>query len=250
MLRNLQALEIAEGALMADIAVAFQFLAAFLPIGSSLFSILNFTVFTILVLRRGVYVAVMSMCVAIFLLCIMIGPHTLFTMTAEGLGGIFLGFTMKQRFHHIPVVFIGAVAGSLYIYVFTLGVAWLTGVPFQVYINGIHRAYEAALPVFALVAQRLGFGSLWQRSMYPQIVAGSVWLFLYWWVAFYCLLFVVFVPIVSTVYAVANSFVRMLGYDVRPLVEGRLGHWLHRMRRRLRKLRLKRKMERKRWNKA
>ena len=73
MLRNLHTIEIAEGALLADIAVVFRFIALVLPAGSAFFSIFNFIIFAVLVLRRGMYVASMGMCVAVFLAGIVMG---------------------------------------------------------------------------------------------------------------------------------------------------------------------------------
>ena len=55
MFRNLKAIEIAEGALLADVAVILQLLITYLPLpaGHTVFRILIFVVYTILVLRRG-----------------------------------------------------------------------------------------------------------------------------------------------------------------------------------------------------
>ena len=52
MFRRLTAIEIAEGALIADIAVVFQLLVHYLPIGGMYFTLLVPVVFTILLLRR------------------------------------------------------------------------------------------------------------------------------------------------------------------------------------------------------
>ena len=128
MFRNLTAIEIAEGALLADIAVVFHFLAVFMPIGSNFFSQLNLTVFAILVLRRGTYVGLMGMCVALFLLCVMVGPQSIFSILADGCGGIFLGYTMKRRYHPLLLLVLGIILGSLFTYCFILGVSWLSGV--------------------------------------------------------------------------------------------------------------------------
>lgn len=247
MFRNLQAIEIAEGALLADIAVAFQFLVAFLPVGSGFFSIMNCMVFTILVLRRGVYVELLGMCVAFFLVCILIGPHGCISLVTQGLGGAFLGFTLKHRFHPIPIILFGALAASVYVFVLTIGVAWLTGVPFDVYIHSLHRAYITVMPVVALSAQRVGLGTVWQQTLYPQITALSQWAFTYWVLTFYCALLIFFIPVILVLYTFINSFARLLGYEVRPLLEGKVGHWVHRRRRWLVKLIMKRKVARQRW---
>jgi len=65
--RKLSAIEIAEGALLADIAVIFQLLSLYLPIGKSFLRILIPIVITIIVLRRRLYVGMMGLRVALFL---------------------------------------------------------------------------------------------------------------------------------------------------------------------------------------
>ncbi|GHO84814.1 DUF2232 domain-containing protein [Dictyobacter formicarum] len=250
MFRNLRAIEIAEGALLADIAVAFQFMVAFLPVGAGFFVFLNFVVFTVLVLRRGLYVAVMGIMVAICLLCILIGPHGATSLVTEGLAGLFLGLTMKYRLPHLLIVLLGALCGSLYLFVLIIGVAWLTGVPFDTYVRSMHRAYQTILPIMALVAQRLWLGAFWQQHLYPLVVAVAQWGFAHWMITFYVVLFCFFIPALLIIYAVANSFVRLLGYDIRPLLEGKVGRWVHRSRRRVITFILKRKARGRRWSKA
>src|SRR4051794_29008356 len=72
--RNLRAIEIAEGALLADIGVIFQILIKFLPVGGILLHFLVPVIFTVIVLRRGFYVGCMSLCVALCVVCIALGP--------------------------------------------------------------------------------------------------------------------------------------------------------------------------------
>ncbi|GCE21067.1 hypothetical protein [Dictyobacter kobayashii] len=250
MFRNLRAIEIAEGALLADIAVAFQFLVIILPVGGGFFTMLNIIVFTVLVLRQGLYVGALSIATAIFLLCILVGPHGAASLFTDGLAGGFLGLAMKYRLPHLLIVLLGALAASIYLFGLTIGVAWLTGVPFATYIRGIHRAYNLVLPIVALVAQRLGLGAFWQHNLYPLVTSLSQWIFTYWLVTFYVLLLLVCIPAILVLYAADNSFVRMLGYNVRPLLEGKVGHWVHRARHRVVTLILKRKARVRRWNKA
>lgn len=250
MFRNLHAIEIAEGALLADIAVAFQFLVVILPVGAGFFVFLNMVVFAILVLRRGLYVALMGMVTAICLLCILIGPHGATSLVTEGLAGLFLGLTMKYRLPHLLIILLGALCGSAYLFVLVIGVAWLTGVPFETYIRGMHRAYDMVLPIMALIAQRLWLGEFWQQHIYPLVAALAQWGFAHWMIMFYTLLFLFFTPALLIIYVVANSFVRLLGYEVRPLLEGRAGRQVHRVRRRVVTLILKRKARERRCSKA
>jgi hypothetical protein len=223
MFRNLTAIEIAEGALLADIAVVFHFLSVFMPIGSSFFSILNFTVFAILVLRRGTYVGLMGMCVALFLLCVLVGPQSLFMMVAEGGGGIFLGYTMKHRFHPLLLLVLGIISGSLFTYIAILGFSWLSGVGLGVYLRSAQRGYQAVLASVGLLARQMGYSSIWQHQIYPQVNADVSWGFQHWTIALLGLLLILFCPVVTAIYGVVNGLVMLLGYDVQPFVGRRLG---------------------------
>jgi hypothetical protein len=250
MFRNLQAIEIAEGALLADVAVIFQFVAAFLPIGSGFFHMLTVVTFTILVLRRGLYVGLMGVCVAIFIISIVIGPHYLASMLTEGLAGVFLGITMRLRFHHLLLLALGVLSGSLFLYGVTFFFTLLSGLSFNDIIRSLHQGYDSALPVLGLVATRLGLGQLWRTQIYPEVTAFSTSLFTYWWLTLYALYCLFLSPLITLVYLVTNSFVRLLGYDVRPFPGGHLGRFLHRMSRRLLKLSMKWGVVRKSWSKA
>ncbi len=89
MFRKLSAIEIAEGALLADIAIVFQLLTLYLPVGGDFFRVLIFIVYAVLVLRRGLYVGVMGMLVALFISAIVIGPQLVVFMLLEATGGLF-----------------------------------------------------------------------------------------------------------------------------------------------------------------
>ncbi len=250
MFRNLQAIEIAEGALLADVAVIFQFVAAFLPIGSGFFHTLTVVTFTVLVLRRGLYVGLMGMCVAIFIISIVIGPHYLTSMLTEGLAGIFLGITMKLRFHHLPLLVLAVLSGSLFLYALVFFFTLLSGLSFNDIVRSIHQGYDAAMPVLGLVMTRLGLGQVWRTQLYPQITAFSIYIFTYWWLTLYVLFCLALSPAITLVYMVTNSFVRLLGYDVRPFPGGHLGKFLHRISRRFVKFSMKSGLVRKSWIKA
>lgn len=223
MFRNLTAIEIAEGALLADIAVVSHFLSVFMPIGSNFFSLLNFTIFAILVLRRGTYVGLMGMCVAIFLLCVLVGPQSMFTMLAEAGGGIFLGSMMKYRVHPLLVLVLGIIGGTLFTYVFVLVFSWLSGLGMAVYLHDAQHLYQLAAASAGQVAQRMGFGSTW-KQFYPQANTLILWCFAHWELAILGFLLLLYCPIVAATYAVVNVLVILLGYEVRPFIGRRLVH--------------------------
>jgi Predicted membrane protein (DUF2232) len=250
MLRNLNAIEIAEGALLADIAVVFRFIALVLPAGSVFFSVFNFIVFAILVLRRGMYVASMGMCVAIFLASIVMGPQALVFLLLEGFGGIFLGVAMKHRWRHGLLLLLGIVAGALTLYILVMLLALVTGVSITDSFYSVQQMLNALLSLLGQIASRFGLGPVWQYQIYP-VVAGFVnWGFTSWAYTLYPALCVVLSPIVTVIYMVTNVFVRLLGHDVQPFPSDKFRRWSHRQWRRWLKFRGQRRMVKKGWSKA
>ena len=221
MLRRLSAIEIAEGALLADICVIFQLLVTYLPIGGDFFRVLIFVVFAILVLRRGLYVGIMAMCVAVFITGIITGPLLLITMLLECIGGLFLGLTMKYRMRAFSLLLLGVTGGALTFYSVTLGSFVLLGVPFTTLIQSLHRAYSLAIAIVQAVAVSVGLQGWWLHTVYPPVASLAAFGFTYWWALFYVALWCLFCPFVTVLYATTNIMVRLLGYDVRPFPEGK-----------------------------
>ena len=231
MLRRLSAIEIAEGALLADICVIFQLLVTYLPVGGDFFRVLIFVVFAILVLRRGLYVGVIGMFVAVFITGIITGPLLIVPMLLECIGGLFLGFTMRHRMRTISLLLIGITGGALTVYLLTLGSYWLVGLPFTTLIRGLHLTYNIAISIIQSIAASFGLEGWWQHTLYPPIAAVAAFGFTYWWALFYAALWCVLCPFVTVIYVTTNTMVRLLGYDVRPLPGGR------RAQRRIRRMR-------------
>lgn len=250
MLRNLNAIEIAEGALLADIAVVFRFIALVLPAGSVFFSVFNFTVFALLVLRRGTYVASMGMGVAVFLAGIMMGPQSLVFLLLEGCGGIFLGVTMKHHWRHGPLLLLGIFAGALALYALVMLLTLLTGLSIHELLRSIQQMLNVLISLLGHIASRLGLGPLWRYQIYPFVTGFVTWGFTNWVYTLYPALCIVLCPIVTAIYMVTNSFVRLLGHDVRPFPSDKFRRWSHRVRRRWLKFRVQRRMVKKGWSKT
>ena len=194
MLRKLSAIEIAEGALLADIAVVFQLLFIYLPVGGAFFSLLIPPLFTILVLRRGFYAAIMGVCVAIFIVGVITGFHSVLLTLLECGSGIFLGVTMKLRLHYIPLILIGTTGSAFFLSGTTLLTILLLGQPFlDALLQGIRDGYVGAFSVLGFITPQLGLGN---------------WIFA-------C-------PVVIIVYYTTTFLVRLLGYDIRPFPDGRI----------------------------
>src|SRR5882724_6667368 len=117
MLRTLKPVEIAEGALLADIAVIYQLLVNYIPFVGDVFRFPIFIVFAILVLRRDLYVGIMSSCVALFIAGMLMGPSLLPIFAVEIMGGLYLGVTMHYRLPHALLILLGATCGALAFYV-------------------------------------------------------------------------------------------------------------------------------------
>ncbi|GCE12993.1 DUF2232 domain-containing protein [Tengunoibacter tsumagoiensis] len=225
-MRRLQAIEIAEGALLADIAVVFHLIAVFLPVGSSFFQLLCFVAFAVLVLRRGLYVGMMGLVVGMFIVAVVIGPHSLFPMLLEGAGGLYLGLTMKRRFSHVAIIVLGALGGALFLYCWLFLLTLFFHLSLQSFFDSIHQAEEALFPVLASSYERMGQGEMWRQTIHPQLVAASNWLITYWWLSLYLALLTILLPVVVCVYVATNTLVRWLGYEVRPFPNDRFIHRL------------------------
>lgn len=226
MFRRLSAIEIAEGALLADLALIFQLTATYLPIGGDIFRGFIFVVFAILVLRRGLYVGIMGMCISFFLVSVTIGPNRVVLMSLEAMGGLFLGYTMRLRLRHISLILIGVTCGALALFIVLIAGFFLAGLHVNTIIKPFHNFYHAALPIINTIAARLHLSAFWRNQLYP-LVNNLVNFFLtYWLLMIYVALWFVLIPVVIITYLATNFLVRMLGYDVRPFPGGLLNRIL------------------------
>ena len=226
MFRRLTAIEIAEGALLADIGVIFQLLALYLPIGKSIFQVLSPIVFTIIVLRRGFYVGMMSLCVAVFTIGILSGPAAWPLMLLECGAGLFLGLVMQHRMGHFWVVILGTTAGALAFYILLIVSDFLTGIPLTDLVKSLQTTFARLIAVVGALAGSIGLGHWWQLHLLPIVNAVALVAFKYWVIGFYVLSWLFVFPVVIVVYYVTNLFTRLLGYKVRPfagnIFEGRI----------------------------
>lgn len=226
--RRLSAIEIAEGALLADIGVVFQLLIKYLPIGGDLLRLLVPVVFALLVLRRGLYVGCMSLCVSLFIVSIVLGPTGAPLLLLEAGAGLFLGLTMRHRLRHSSTVFLGVLCGAFALWVVILGVSFLTGGPASL-VRGLRLAYNSLVPLLAFLFQIVGLGQIWHHTLFPLLNQFIQWGFQNWLFLFYLVLCALCAPIVIITYGITNFFLRLLGYQVRPFPGYRLeslGCWL------------------------
>jgi hypothetical protein len=236
MLRNLKAIEIAEGALLADIAVVFHLLATYLPVGGGFFTSLIFVVFCVLVLRRGLYVGIMALCVSLFITTVLMGLGGTPIMFLEVVGGLFLGVTMRMRIRHTPLLLIGITCGSLSLYGLIFLVDWVTGIPFSSLVQGLRVSFQGVTGLAGALSARIGLESWWLYQAHPVVAALFALLLAYWWVALYMSLWLALAPIICAIYLEVNALVRLLGYDVRPFPGNRVSKFLRRVRHRMSRL--------------
>jgi hypothetical protein len=237
MLRTLKPVEIAEGALLADIAVVYQLLVNYVPFVGDFFRFPIFIVLAILVLRRGLYVGIMSGCVALFLAGILMGPSLLPAFAVELLGGLYLGVVMRLRVRSTVVILVGATCGSLLLYLVLGTISWLAGVPASNYIQSLHNLFVALGHFFDLLTLRMGgflyvdWHGLWQHHILLWLKSPVDLAFTYWQLSIYLLLWAFSLAATFLVYMACNLFVRMLGYEVRPFPSERTLRMIQRRRR-------------------
>ncbi len=223
--RSLRAIEIAEGALLADIGVVFQLLIKFLPVGAAALYMLVPVIFAVIVLRRGLYVGCMSLCVALFVVCIVMGPGgaPFFLLTAGA--GIFLGVNMRLRLHPLFTFLTGVIGGGAALWAVLLFYVFVGGGAL-VLLRGLHQSYAALSNIAYQVASFFHLGGFWLQYVYPQLDRFVQWGFAHWPFFYYLISCLVSVPLVLAVYFVVNFFLRVLGYQVRPFPGYLLEGWL------------------------
>lgn len=233
MLRKLSAIEIAEGALLADIAIIFHLIATYLPVGSAIFELLIPTVFTVLVLRRGFYTSMMAVAVAMFVVCMLTGLGAAVFLVLECGAGVFLGVTMKYRMPHFPLILLGVTSASFLVYGGTWLLALLIGTGIEYFVLQFHQVYDFVIRFINFAAPQLGLNDVWRHNLYPFIAHLASIGFTYWWAFLFVLYWIALWPVVILVYYITNVLVRLLGYKVHPFPGGKLERFLHWLARRI-----------------
>lgn len=226
-MRKLTALEMAEGALLATIAVVLHLLGFFLPVVGPVFSLLVPPVFAILVLRRGLYTSLVALCVAIFIVGLFTGLNAVLLTFFEVGAGVFLGVAMRYRLHYLPVLFVGVTGSAAAFFGATMLSILFIGKSFlNTLLQGLRVSFKAAFAVMNFIAPQIGLGGWWQHSAYPALRHITDLALIYWpWLIFLSDWFIL-LPAVIAVYYLTTFLVRLLGYQVPPFPDGLLNRLL------------------------
>lgn len=225
-LRRLRAIEMAEGALLADIAVVFQLIVHYVPFVGIIFTLLVPPLFAILVLRRGFYAAIMGMFVALFTLGLVAGWGHIQLLLLEIGAGIFLGVTMKYRLHYIPLILLGATGSAIGLTGLTVGSILILGPSFlTVMLNGFRQSYNTAFRILDFLTPQLGLSNAW-HSNEPLLKHLAALSLRDWLAVIFFSDWLILIPVVSIVYYITAFLVRLLGYNVRPFPDGILNRML------------------------
>jgi len=220
------AIEIAEGALFADIAVLAQIFAIYLPIFDLVARLVIAVVFAVLVLRRSFAIGLISTAVACFIITVLSGLTFIAPLLLTCGAGLFLGFTMKRRLAHLPLILLGMTSGMLTLWAMLVLFTLLAGLPLSVFARQLELSYKSGVAVADWLTIRIGLGAWWHQTAMPILAPLAQVGLTYWWAFFPLALWLFLGPVVVLMYSSTNLAVRLLGYDVRPFPGARLEHVL------------------------
>ncbi len=236
--RPLTAIEIAEGALLADFAVLAQLAAMYLPLIDTFARLIIAIVFAVLVLRRGLRVGMLSVAVAGFIITALSGLTFMIPLTLTCGAGLFLGFTMRQRLPHSLLILLGMTGGAAAVLALLVILTLAAGLPLSSFARQLNITYQSGLALAAWLAQLVGQGAWWQQRAQPALEPVARWMLARWWLLFPFALWLGLAPIVVLTYSTTNLAVRLLGYEVRPFPGARAERtiaWVARLPLRLRR---------------
>ena len=222
MSRQFSAIEIAEGALLADIAVLAQLFSMYLPIFDLVARLVIAVVFAVLVLRRSFAVGLVSTAVACFMIAALSGLMFVASLLLSCGAGLYLGAAMKRRLPHFGLILLGITSGTLALWGLLVVFTLLAGLPLSSFAREIELTYGAGVALAGWLAAQVGLGGWWNETGLPWLAPLLAWALAYWWALFPLLLWLLLMPVVILMYSSTNMAVRLLGYDVRPFPGARL----------------------------
>ncbi len=215
------ALSLAEGGLLADVAVILELVRVFLPIAGIAFSLVVPMPFVLLLMRRGLKPTLLAVMVGALLVGLITGPHFGWRMGVSGLVGLGLGYAMRARLRPALVIVAGSLIGSLAYYVFFWASIWLSAIPLSSLVEEGVNAINAANGAAEFILSHVGLAGLW-RQFSPALFAFEGWMIAYWPVVFYAIGWCWSCGAVIVYYLIANGLMRLLGFEVRPFPSPRV----------------------------
>ena len=238
----IDALSLAEGGLLADVAVIIELARIFLPVVGIAFSLLVPVPFALLMLRRGLRPTLLAVVVGALLIGVITGPHYGWRMGASGVVGLALGFAMRARLRPAFVVLAGSLITSLALYAFFWASIWLTAVPLHDLVAGLQNAMQAANSAGEFITRQLGLSGVWQHNS-PWLFAVEGWVIDYWPLVLYAIILCASTGSVVVYYLIANGLMRFFGFDVRPFPSPRVERGVRKVVKLLGRLRFRRRRQ-------
>lgn len=239
MSREYSAIEVAEGALLADMAVLAQLAAIYLPVLDLVMRLVIAVVFAVLVLRRGFAVGLLATTTAGFIIAVLSGLTFMAPLLLTCGAGLFLGWAMQRRLAHLPLILLGMTSGALSLWGLLVLLTLLAGLPLSVFARQLKLSYAGGVALAGWLSGLAGLGGWWQDRALPAIDPLAQLALVYWWALFPLALWLFLAPVVALMYGSTNLAVRLLGYDVRPFPGARAERliaravlWLRRLLRR------------------
>jgi hypothetical protein len=230
--REYSAIEIAEGALFADIAVLAQLFAIYLPIFDLAARLLIAVVLAVLVLRRGFGIGLLATAVAGFLIAILSGLTFIVPVLLTCGAGLYLGWGMQRRLPHLALILLGITSGALALGSLLVLFTLLAGLPLSMFARELRAAYTGGAATADWLAGLVGLGGWWRAQALPLLAPIAELALRYWWALFPLALWLLLAPVVVLMYSSTNLAVRLLGYGVRPFPGARAERaiaWLMRL---------------------
>src|SRR4029079_3019622 len=133
MSREYSAIEVAEGALLADMAVLAQLAAIYLPVLALVMRLVIAVVFAVLVLRRGFAVGRLATTTAGFIIAVLSGLTFMAPLLLTCGAGLVLGWALQRRLAHLPLILLGMTSGALSLWGLLVLLTLLAGLPLSVF---------------------------------------------------------------------------------------------------------------------
>jgi hypothetical protein len=228
---GLQALELAEGGLLADVGVVLDLAAIYLPLVGPLLTPMVPTPFAILMLRRGPRTTLLAGVVAGFLVSVLAGPHFGWRMALQAGIGLLLGWAMRRRIRWPVVLALGTVTLATVTLVSALLAVVVTGLPVADLVQALRNGINSFAFLCASAAQLLGLHAQW-LALWPGYLAAAALALRWWPLLLYVYILVGALPMVGLYFSVATGAARVLGHEVAPFPPAwsvRLVRWAWRL---------------------